>query len=273
MPDVRNLALRISYEGTAFVGYQRQASGRTVQGVLEEAIARVSGESPEVIRLVAAGRTDAGVHATGQVVNFRSASRLPVARWLSALNACLPEDMAVNAAWEVPMDFHSRFSATSRTYLYQVLCRDTADPLRRRTFHRVHVALPMLEEAVALWERLPGTRDMAAFGSTGSTPRGTTITVEEAWVDRGEDSLCFGIRARSFLYHMVRRLVGATLAVAAGRLPPAELAEACEGRASGIMGPTAPAHGLILIDVRYPDDLPGARVFRRGKGPPAPRSR
>lgn len=246
------IALKVAYDGTDFAGFQRQAAARTVQGELETAIGRLSGETASELRLRAAGRTDAGVHATGQVVSFLTRRDWPAEQWLKALNSVLPADVSVRAAMPVDPGFHPRRQATGRSYRYQVLVRAVRCPLRRRTHHRVD-ALEHEAAMVEAWQELVGTHDFAAFRSAGSTDRGTIVTVTEARVAREGDVLEFAITAISFLYHMVRRLVGAALAVGRGVLSLADFRRfLSEPGGSQRPAPTAPAHGLFLTDVTYP---------------------
>jgi len=259
---VRNVALAIAYDGTHFAGFQRQMADRSVQGVLEEALSGLTGESPQALRLVGAGRTDAGVHASGMVVNFRTTKGYPDRTWVEALNARLPEDLAVQAAREVDEAFHSRFSAIARSYRYDVVTRSTPDPLRRHTVYRLPRPLAEPEAMSGVWRDLVGTWDFAAFGSTNSTPRGTVITVFGAGCRLEGDVVSFEIEAQSFLYHMVRRLVGAALEVGRGRLSAAQFAELYRVAASerlAFVPPTAPASGLHFVKASYPP--PWAELF------------
>lgn len=254
---MKNICLQIAYDGTHFAGFQRQPRDRTVQGALEEALVRITGETLESLRLAGAGRTDAGVHASGQVVNFRTAKFLPPERWLGALNALLPDDVTANAVAEVEGDFHSRFSAESRSYRYVVLHRRSPDPLRRWATHLECRPLPHLEEALKAWRGLAGTHDFARFCSTGSNERSTVCTVSEAEATVVGDEIRLAITARSFLYHMVRRLVGSVLEVAKGRMSPEEftaLVRSEEGP-QGLIALTAPACGLTLTNVTYPSPI------------------
>ncbi|MBU6428135.1 MAG: tRNA pseudouridine(38-40) synthase TruA [Cyanobacteria bacterium REEB65] len=251
--DRQAIALLVAYDGTEFAGFQRQASDRTVQGELEAAIFRLSGESPDEMRLQAAGRTDAGVHATGQVVAFRTRRDWSAGKWQAALNGVLPADIAVRGAREASMDFSPRRDALSRSYVYQVLVQETPCPLRRRTHYRVP-ALLQEEPMVAAWQSVVGKHDFAAFRSTGSTDRDTVVTVTEATVTRSGNERLFAICAVSFLYHMVRRLVGAVLAVGRGVLSLADFQRflAATATASLRPAPTAPSHGLVLQAISYP---------------------
>jgi tRNA pseudouridine38-40 synthase len=255
---VRNVCLTIAYDGTHFAGFQRQVSDRTVQATLEEALGKLTGQPPDELRLVGAGRTDAGVHASGMVVNFHTAKGFPDETWVRALNAHLPPDVAVLGAREVEMAFHSRFSAIARSYRYVVLARRTPDPLRRLTAHWEPRPLPEIPAMIEAFQSLVGTHDFAAFGSTGSTPRGTVITVSEARCEAEGDTLTFSLTAQSFLYHMVRRLVGTALEVGKGRLGDREFARLYrEPGTSRTISLTAPACGLTFVSATYPPPYAG----------------
>ncbi|MBM3269177.1 MAG: tRNA pseudouridine(38-40) synthase TruA [Candidatus Sericytochromatia bacterium] len=245
-------ALKLAYDGTDFVGFQRQRHGRTVQGVLEDALVRLTGEAVADLKVRGAGRTDAGVHAEGQVVAFRTARDWAAGRWVRALGGVLPEDVAVQAARAVAPGFDPRRHAIGRTYEYRVLVSPVRRPLCRRTHHRV-AALPAEREMIEGWTDLVGIRDFVAFRSTGSSPRSTAVTVTEATVSRHDAEIAFAISAGSFLYHMVRRLVGAALAVGQGKLSLADFRSYLTDRGEGLRpAPTAPARGLVLTDVQYP---------------------
>lgn len=242
-----NIALLLAYDGTRFAGFQRQVEDRTVQGELEAAIGRITCRSPEELKLKGAGRTDAGVHAWGQVVNFDA----PPIRvdWVKALNSLLPGDIAVQKAKKVPPDFHSRYSAIGRSYRYRVLVRETPDPFIRHTSTWINrpLDIPLMREA---WRQLVGRYDYGAFCSTGSTPRSTICTVTAADLTEEGNLLDFTISAQSFLYHMVRRLVGSVLEVGAGKRSPESFLALLSGE--GKTGATAPSEGLTLMDVTYP---------------------
>lgn len=253
---MRNIALAISYDGTHFAGFQRQSVDRSVQGTLEEALGRLTGETPEQLRLAGAGRTDSGVHASGMVVNFHTAKGLAEDTWVRALNAHLPSDVKVQRAREVDMTFHSRFSAIARSYRYVVLARRTPDPLCRFTSLWEPRRLPELSAMMAVWRELVGTHDFVAFGSTGSSMRSTVCTVTAATCELEGDRLNFEITAQSFLYHMVRRLVGTAIEVAKGKLDACAFRASLSGPAS-FVSPTAPACGLMFTGATYPPPYAG----------------
>ncbi|HEY9856913.1 MAG TPA: tRNA pseudouridine(38-40) synthase TruA [Stenomitos sp.] len=255
---MRNIALRVGYDGTHFAGFQRQAVDRTVQGTLEEALTRLTGHTLEELRFAGAGRTDAGVHASGMVVNFRTTKGFGDETWVRALNALTPDDVAVHGAREVDEAFHSRFSATARSYRYVVLARRTPDPLRRFTSHWEPRPLPEVPTMIEAFADLVGTFDFSAFGSTGSNPRSPVCTVQRAAARLDDDQLVFEITAQSFLYHMVRRLVGTALEVAKGRLSKQEFAALYrEPGPGGFVPLTAPASGLIFMSATYPPPYAG----------------
>lgn len=249
----RNIALELEYDGTQLVGSQLQAQGRTVQGELEAAWQRFSGET---IRWTFAGRTDAGVHARGQVANARTTSRQPIETVQRALNALLPDDVAVRRAWEVPYEFHARYSATRRDYRYLLLTERWRSPLWRH--HAVQIDVPVDVAAMSRAVRvLEGVHDFAAFGSTPDGP-----TVRECFqaechelMDDGLRLIAIDLAASGFLRHMVRTIVGTLLLIGRGKLPEAQMAHILRSRDRAQAGPTAPPHGLYLMSVTYPAAL------------------
>src|SRR5690242_14499536 len=246
MTIMRNIALRIEYDGTDFVGSQWQTNGRSVQGELEGAWEQLTQERQ---RLVLAGRTDAGVHARGQVANVRTATKHDTKTIQRGLNAIVPEDIAILAAWEVASDFHARHSANRRDYRYLVSQELVASPLLRR--HVLHVARQLNVEAMAkALDLLLGTHDFAAFAAgvpDGSTVR-TCYTVGcQAIEEFGQRLIAIDIAANAFLHHMVRNIVGTVLLVGEGKLDAHGFAAILAGRDRRQAGRTAPAHGLYLM--------------------------
>jgi tRNA pseudouridine38-40 synthase len=258
-----NVAALVEYDGTRFAGFQRQApdKGPTVQGAIEAAISRVAGTD---IGIKAAGRTDSGVHATGQVVNFHVSERLDEAGWQRALNALLPADVSVRATCRVAPDFHARWSALARSYRYLILCDTCRAPLRERFVWRVAHRLDVAAMDASA-QLLLGEHDFGSFGSapqdrnTGNGHRGHTVRVMLAascrWVP-GEQSAIDIIECRftanAFLAGMVRRLVGTLVLVGEGRIGIADFQHILAAAEKSHLGVAAPARGLCLTGVEYP---------------------
>ena len=236
------MKLVLEYEGTAFAGWAAQPGRRTVEGELRAALDAVH---PEWDDLAVAGRTDAGVHALGQVTSYRSDSGPRPERVADALNAALPDDVAVVASEPAPDGFHARFSARSRTYRYRVLTRRTRSPFedRRALWRPRPLDEAALREAAAL---LVGEHDFRAFTPAETRHHVFVRVVEEAVWEREDDFLHFTITAESFLRHMVRTLVGTMLECA-----PSEIEPLLAGRSRDAAGSTAPPWGLYLERVAY----------------------
>jgi tRNA pseudouridine38-40 synthase len=239
----------LAYDGAGFAGSQRQAKSRTVQSELESALTRLGWQGTSVLL---AGRTDSGVHASGQVAAFDMEWKHPLEKLVDALNGNLPVDMAVSQAKMVTDDFHPRFDATSRRYRYRLFCQTLRDPLRERYAWRVWPQLDefALREAARLFI---GRHDFAAFGTPPRPGSSSVRTIIKTEWRLQEDEWIFEVQADAFLYRMVRKLVHVQVAVGQGRVPPQVIADALEGRPQGIPGGLAPAHGLRLVEVTYPD--------------------
>ena len=248
----RNIALRVAYDGTAYAGFQRQTPPViAVQNVLEEKLARIFGDS---IELAAAGRTDAGVHAYGQVVNFFTDGTIPVTRIARAANSLLPPDIAVKEAWEADRDFSARHSARSKTYLYRIAQGETPDPLcaRYAWYIRRPLDVPAMQDALA---RILGTHDFSAFRAAGGAPMSPVRTMYEAVIDEERPGLlACRIHGSRLLYHMVRNLIGTVVNVGLGVLRPGDMDRILASRDRAQASATAPAHGLYLLHVAYGDD-------------------
>lgn len=247
----RRIALLLEYDGTQFAGWQRQPQARTVQAALEEALAALT---QAACRVVGAGRTDAGVHALGQVAHFSTASALPASRMGDALNAMLPDDIVVRAARETGPTFHARYDARLRVYGYAMLTRTRPSVLLRR--YALHVRDPIdLETMRSAAGALVGEHDFAAFRVVGSQTASTVCVVREVRIDVMGDLSIVTVRANRFLRQMVRRMVGTLLQVGRGRLPPEEMTAILQSRDGSRAGPPAPAHGLYMTGVAYPAEI------------------
>ena len=235
----------VGYDGTDFHGWQAQPGQRTVQGVLEDTLSQTLGERVEV---AGAGRTDAGVHARGQSVSFRTSSKLPVRAWVPLLNRALPDDVRIVSAEDREVDFHARHNATGRRYSYRLLDRD--DVLLRRIawFPQRRIQAESLERAT---RELEGLHDCRSFESAGSPSRHTECLIDRARWSRWEHGLRLDIVANHFLYHMVRTVVGTALAAAEERDPEGAMRSVIAARDRARAGATAPGRGLCLEEVFY----------------------
>ncbi|NLW07829.1 MAG: tRNA pseudouridine(38-40) synthase TruA [Clostridia bacterium] len=247
------LNISLAYDGTAYAGWQVQpaAHGPTVQGVVADALTRLTGEK---INPVAAGRTDAGVHARGQVISFDTTANIPVERWPLALNSHLPQDIVALAAETVTDDFHARFSACWKWYRYTIHNHRIADVFRRRYSWQVRQPLDR-EAMVTAAAYLVGRHDFRAFCAKGSSVTSFERDVKRIELSSEGSYIYLDFVANGFLYHMVRNMVGTLVEVGRGRLKPevikAILASRCRERA----GPTAPPQGLCLEKVGYTNFL------------------
>ena len=241
--------LTVEYDGGPFVGFQAQAKGASIQGELERAILAFSGET---IRMHGAGRTDTGVHATGQVVHFDLAKDWRAEVVMNAMNAHLvPGPIAVLSAEQVGDDFHARFSAIGRRYLYRILARAGPPALERGRVW--HLKTPLDAEAMAeAAARLVGHHDFTTFRDAACQAKSPVKTLDAATVSRAGEELRVTFAARSFLHRQVRSMVGSLVEVGRGRWSPDDLAAALEARDRSRCGPVAPAQGLYLTEVIYP---------------------
>jgi len=244
----RNIRLLLEYDGTRYHGWQRQKNAPTIQEVVEAALARLTGEA---VALIGSGRTDAGVHARGQVANFRTTSTIPLKAFNQGLNSLLPRDIAVLSAAEAKPSFHARKSARAKTYEYRILNRPKRSPLSHH--YSWWIAEPLnlaaMAEAAAF---LPGEHDFSAFKASGSDNLNPVRRVLAAeWREDPGGWLTFTVTATGFLRGMVRSLVGTMAAVGRRKVPPARLGELLASGARHLAGPTAPPQGLYLVEVFY----------------------
>jgi tRNA pseudouridine38-40 synthase len=247
----------LAYDGSLFKGFQRQAKARSVQGELETALRRLNWQGRAIL---AAGRTDTGAHASGQVIAFDLDWSHPIAELQQALNGLLPGDIAVQSIRMVNPGFHPRYHATWRRYRYQIYCQPVRQPLLDRYAWQVWPAADRyrLQEAASL---LIGTHDFAAFGTPPRPASSTVRTVFQAEWWEEAPHLVFEITAQAFLYHMVRRLVHMQVQVGQGRLAPEAIHQVLQlpqeqpGKGSLLNHGLAPACGLTLVEVGYPPEI------------------
>lgn len=244
-----NFRFTLEYDGADFSGWQVQpGSQRSVQGEFEAAIERVTGQR---LRVAASGRTDAGVHALGQVASAQIQTQLPPASLQRALNHNLPADLAVIAAERVADDFHARYSAVGKLYCYRVWNAPTRSPLRAARAHWVprKLDVPAMSKAA---EAFVGRHDFAALQAAGSEVESTLRTLKRLDIEQeASGELVFWVEGDGFLRHMVRNLVGTLLEVGAGRRSIESMAELLACRDRRRAGPTAPAPALTLVQVFY----------------------
>ncbi|MEK7354472.1 MAG: tRNA pseudouridine(38-40) synthase TruA, partial [Chloroflexota bacterium] len=247
-PAQRKVALVVEYDGTRYAGFQLQANAPTIQGELEKAIEALTGER---IRLMTASRTDAGVHAKGQVVSFRTGSAHSLETFITGLNYYLPGDIAVKAAHRADDSFNVRRQAVSREYNYYILNSSTRSPLRERFYHLVagHLNIEVMNRAA---RALIGEHDFASFvNNSDAAARNTVKRVLRAEMRRDGDLVVFNIMANSFLMHQVRNIVGPLIRVGRGKMSVDEFCSILESKQPCLAGPTAPAGGLCLMQVNY----------------------
>lgn len=244
---MRNIKLVVQYEGTGYAGFQVQPNARTVQGELEKQCAVVGGHE---VRVVGAGRTDAGVHALGQVVSFRTEGTVPTERIPAALNSLLPGDIVVTAAAEVPEGFDARRAAKAKVYRYTILNRQAPSAFLRHLAWHVPAPLDLgaMVEASAC---LQGERDFASFAASGGTPGSSVRTVRRLDWRRAGDLVVCTLEATAFLYKMARTMVGTLVEVGLGRRQPAQVEQILAARDRSAAGPTAPPQGLCLVRVVF----------------------
>ncbi len=249
--EQRNIALRLSYTGTAYHGWQVQKNAVTVAEVLEKALASVVGHP---VRVTGAGRTDAGVHAQVYVANFRTTSGIPAQRLPLAVNTRLPDDISVCKATVVSDGFNAIGSCRKKEYTYKIYNSRIRDPFY---VNRVWFYPRLLDETImaAAARQLVGTHDFAAVKNVGTETRTTVRTVHYFEIERHGDVIDCRVCADGFLYNMVRSMVGTCIYAAEGKLNPAEIPEILASRNRTLAGPTAPPDGLYMTNLWYDEDV------------------
>jgi len=251
---MRNIKITIAFDGTGFSGWQRQSNAVTIQGEIEKALSRIC-DTPTSLH--GAGRTDAGVHALAMVANFETKSTIDLPQLQKALNSILPFAIRINKIAEVPAEFHSRFSPSSKTYIYNIDTSAIQSPINR--LYVVHIpqklSISNIEQCLSL---IAGTHDFASFEASGSrdksitTGRGSIRTIHTVKLYKtGKDSYQFEFSGDGFLRHMVRNIVGTVLDVGKGRTTTEEFKEILASKDRSSAGVTAPAHGLFLKQIYY----------------------
>ncbi|MHB8103957.1 MAG: tRNA pseudouridine(38-40) synthase TruA [Dehalococcoidales bacterium] len=249
------IILIIEYNGTNYHGSQSQVNALTIQGEIEKALKKLTGER---IRIKIASRTDAGVHAKGQVVGFDSKKKLPLKSFIDGLNHYLPEDIAVKEVFKAEPDFDVRRRAVSREYKYYIYNSPTRSPLREGFSWRIAGKLDITAMSRAC-EALIGRHDFASFVASAETARQkrTVRDIFKAAITQDGEMIVFEIIANSFLPHQVRNMIGSLVKVGQDKMTVTEFKQMVESRTPGLAGPTAPAEGLCLVQVNYPGPFEG----------------
>ena len=248
---MRNIALKLTYVGTAYHGWQAQKNAATVQETLEAALATVVGHP---VKCTGAGRTDAGVHARVYIANFRTSSAIPCERLPLAVNTRLPEDIVVTKATQVPEQFNAIGSCLKKEYTYQIYNSRIRDPfyVNRVWFYPKHLDEGIMAAAA---HQFVGTHDFAAVRSVGTETRTTVRTVHYFEVERTGPLICCRVCADGFLYNMARAMVGTIVYASEGKLTPEDIPAILDGRNRTDAGPTAPPGGLYMTNLWYKEDV------------------
>lgn len=251
------IALGVEYDGSAFHGWQYQGDVRSVQEELEQALSRVAAHQ---VTVHCAGRTDTGVHATGQVVHFETRANRTMRSWILGSNTNLPDDISISWAKEMPENFHARFSAVGRHYRYHIINRPFRSALWRHRAVWVHRPLdvPCMQRAA---HSLIGTHDFSSYRALGCQAKHPVRTLHSLKVSQSGEIVTVEVHANAFLHHMVRNIAGVLIAIGKGDQSEDWAREILELRDRTRGGVTAPPHGLCLTQVDYPDEYGLARMF------------
>lgn len=251
---MRNIRIRLAYDGTAYSGWQVQPGLPTIQAALESALSGIEGRA---VKVHGSGRTDAGVHALGQVASFGFENPIPPENLKKALNRLLPRDIRVLDCGEAPAAFHARHSASAKTYEYRIFRAEVCPPfLRCYVYHHPY---PLDEAAmIAGAAAFEGGHDFRSFASAGGNKLESTVrTIYSSRLEREDELLVYRVRGGGFLYHMVRNIVGTLLEVGRGNLAPDDIAAVIRAADRGAAGPMVPAAGLFLVSVEYASEQAG----------------
>ncbi len=243
---MKRVKLIVAYDGTAYHGWQVQDNGNTIEAELNKALHTLTGED---IKVSGASRTDAGVHALGNIAVFDTNSPVPGDKFSFALNKVLPADIRVQESAEVAADYHPRFIETRKTYQYTILNRRFELPTKRHyaTFAHYNLDVDRMQQAA---DFLVGEHDFASFCSAGAQVQTTVRTIYKCTVTRVDDEVKISITGNGFLYNMVRIIAGTLMQIGSGLMEPSHMAEIIEAKNRNEAGPTAPAKGLMLVKIQ-----------------------
>ncbi len=244
---MKRIKLVVAYDGTNYQGWQIQRNGETIESMLNRALQSLTGEP---IRVMGASRTDSGVHALGNVAVFDTEARMPGDKFSYALNQRLPEDIRIQASCEVPRDFHPRYQETVKTYEYRILNREFPLPSCRLNTYFTYYTLDVdrMCQAAAF---LTGEHDFKSFCAAGAQVKTTIRTIYDLQIRKDEDLLTIRITGNGFLYNMVRIIAGTLMKVGTGEWEPEYIEEILKAKDRRKAGPTAPAKGLTLLEIRF----------------------
>jgi tRNA pseudouridine38-40 synthase len=246
---MRNLKLQIEYDGTNYCGWQVQHrhKGKSIQGTIEKTLRKILQEK---VRLIASGRTDAGVHALAQIANFKARSEITLKKLQRALNGLLPDDISISRIEEAGPDFHSRFAAKSKTYRYTILNRVHPSPLLRNKvyFYPYHLDIKLMRKES---RGLLGKHNFRSFQAADKKERDPVRIIKKLKIAKNRDLLYIDITADGFLYNMTRNIVGTLIEIGRTKFPEGSLKKILLARNRKFAGPTAPARGLCLLEVKY----------------------
>ena len=245
---MRNIKLTLEYEGTNYHGWQFQLNSITIQGILQEKIFTITGEK---VKLIGAGRTDAGVHATGQVANFRLKRDIPLPALWKGLNSLLPPDIRITDLQQVEVNFHARYHSKSKEYKYQIFTGKVLSPFLYRYVYHLPLEL-QLEDMFAAAELFVGEHDFSPFSPAVRGKKNAIRQVFSSSFIQQKEMLIYRIRANGFLQYMVRNIVGSLIEVGKGKLSRENIQELLNNPDHpGLVAPTAPPQGLFLIKIEY----------------------
>lgn len=244
---MKRVKLTVAYDGTNYCGWQVQPNGITIQEVLNQCLSEFTGEKIETI---GASRTDAGVHALGNVAIFDTEMRMPGDKFSFALNQRLPEDIRIQKSEEVETDFHPRYVKSQKTYEYRILNRRFPIPTERFYSHFTYIPLD-IEKMREAAEYLIGEHDFKSFCGTGAQVKTTIRTVKKIQIEKNKDRITIRITGEGFLYNMVRIIAGTLMDIGGGLYPPEKMQEILEAKDRKKAGSTAPARGLTLMEIQY----------------------
>lgn len=243
----RNIKLVLEYDGTQFHGWQFQSNGISIQQILEGVLGKVTAHP---VKLTAAGRTDTGVHAKGQVVNFHTPSKIPLNNLIRGINSMVAPDIVILSAEDMPDKFNARRDAILRWYRYRILNRHLPSAFESRYSYHYRLSLD-IEKMCLAGNYLLGKHDFSAFNASPEQTENPVRTIKEFSIERKKDILIMDIKANGFFHHMVRTIVGTLIEIGRGKMKYQNMEKIIQSKDRKLAGPNVPAHGLFLMGVEY----------------------